>query len=222
MDRINHVLEVDGVLLNYGTNRVLQNIYLKCQTGQVTGLLGRNGCGKSSLMRIMFGEPIAMDKSVRIDGMSLLGEYRRPSDMRYLPQQKFIPNKLSLDRVLADFELEKSELIAYFPEFGNFPNLTINQLSGGWQRILEVYLILRSKSKFVLLDEPFTHIMPLHVETIKDLILQEKPNKGILISDHLYQHIMDISDQVYMINNGRSFPIKSVEELHDQGYIRAC
>ncbi len=215
-----HTLEVDGVMLNFGQNRILQNIYLKCESGKITGLLGRNGCGKSCLMRIMFGEPLTEDRSVRIDHQSLQGSFRNPKDMRYLPQQKFIPGHLSLIRVLDDFGLDKNKLLEHFPEFGEFPNLKVNQLSGGWQRIFELYIILMSKTKFVLLDEPFSHIMPLHVETIKKLIMEEKQNKGILISDHLYQHIMEISDQVYMINNGRSFPIQSTEELHANGYIR--
>lgn len=215
-----HILEVDGVMLSFGQNRVLQNIYLKCESGSVTGLLGRNGCGKSSLMRIMFGEPLTEDRSVRIDNQCLLGSFRDPKDMRYLPQQHFIPKHLSLTRVLDDFGLEKDRLIENFPEFDAFPKLKVNQLSGGWQRILELYIILMSESKFVLLDEPFSHIMPLHVETIKRLIVEEKQNKGILISDHLYQHIMEVSDQVYMINNGRSFPIQTAEELHENGYIR--
>lgn len=215
-----HTLEVDGVMLSFGQNCVLQNIYLKCESGSVTGLLGRNGCGKSSLMRIMFGEPLTEDRSVRIDNKSLLGSFRNPKDMRYLPQQHFIPKHLSLTRVLDDFGLEKDRLFENFPEFEAFPKLKVNQLSGGWQRILELYIILKSESKFVLLDEPFSHIMPLHVETIKRLIVEEKQNKGILISDHLYEHILDVSDQVYMIKNGRSFPIESAQDLHDNGYIR--
>lgn len=215
-----HTLEVDGVMLSFGQNCVLQNIYLKCESGSVTGLLGRNGCGKSTLMRIMFGEPLTEDRSVRIDNESLLGSFRNPKDMRYLPQQHFIPKHLSLTRVLDDFGLEKDRLLENFPEFEAFPKLKVNQLSGGWQRILELYIILKSESKFVLLDEPFSHIMPLHVETIKRLIVEEKQIKGILISDHLYQHILEVSDQVYMINNGRSFPIESAQDLHDNGYIR--
>lgn len=215
-----HTLEVDGVMLSFGQNCVLQNIYLKCESGSVTGLLGRNGCGKSSLMRIMFGEPLTEDRSVRIDNESLLGSFRNPKDMRYLPQQHFIPKHLSLTRVLDDFGLEKDRLFENFPEFEAFPKLKVNQLSGGWQRIFELYIILKSESKFVLLDEPFSHIMPLHVETIKRLIVEEKQIKGILISDHLYEHILDVSDQVYMINNGRSFPIESAQDLHDNGYIR--
>lgn len=215
-----HTLEVDGVMLSFGQNCVLQNIYLKCESGSVTGLLGRNGCGKSTLMRIMFGEPLTEDRSVRIDNESLLGSFRNPKDMRYLPQQHFIPKHLSLTRVLDDFGLEKDRLLENFPEFEAFPKLKVNQLSGGWQRIFELYIILKSESKFVLLDEPFSHIMPLHVETIKRLIVEEKQIKGILISDHLYEHILDVSDQVYMINNGRSFPIESAQDLHDNGYIR--
>jgi ABC-type multidrug transport system ATPase subunit len=216
---MNHTLEVDGVMLNYNQNRVLQNIYLKCSTGKVTGLLGRNGCGKSSLMRIMFGEPLTEDKSVRIDGKGLLGSFRNPKDMRYLPQQNFIPDHLLLSRVMDDFGLDEEPLKENFPELNKLPNMRVYQLSGGWKRILELYIILKSESKFVLLDEPFSHIMPLHVETIKRLIIEEKRNKGILISDHLYNHIMEISDQVYMIKNGRTLLIESTKELHEHGYI---
>lgn len=215
-----HILEVDGVMLNFGINRVLQNVYLKCTTGNVTGLLGINGCGKSCLMKIIIGDPLTEDKSIRIDGKSLLGSRRLIKDIRYLPQHNFIPNSLVLERVMEDFELEVRDLCAAFPEFKQYRGMKMSHLSGGVKRILELYVVLKSKSKFVILDEPFSHIMPVHVDTIKRLILEEKSNKGILVSDHLYEHIMQISDEVYMIKNGRTFPIHSIEELHEEGYVR--
>ena len=217
---MNHILEVDGVMLSFGINRILQNVYLKCTTGNVTGLLGRNGCGKSCLMKIIIGDPLTEDKSIRINGKSLLGSSRLPEDLRYLPQHNFVPDSLSLERIFDDFEIDIEAFIESFPEFEQYRGMKMAHLSGGVKRILELYLVLKSKSKFVILDEPFSHIMPVHVDTIKNLILEEKSNKGILVSDHLYEHIMQISDEVYMIKNGRTFPIKSVEELHENGYVR--
>jgi ABC-type lipopolysaccharide export system ATPase subunit len=62
--------------------------------------------------------------------------------------------------------------------------------------------------------------MPLHVESIKRLILREKENKGIIVTDHLYQHIVDICDSLYIINNGKTYLTKSIQDLVALGYIR--
>ncbi|WP_143961361.1 ATP-binding cassette domain-containing protein [Litoribacter populi] len=215
-----HILEVDGVMLNFGHKKILQNIYLKCTTGQITGILGLNGCGKSSLLKIIFGEPLTENRSVRIDSKSLLTNKRLPSDMRYLPQHNFIPNHLTVKRVVEDFMVDEKELFSSFPEVEQFFYQKVGHLSGGWKRIFELYLILRSPCKFVLLDEPFSHIMPVHIDTFKELIQEEKANKGILITDHLFEHVMELSDQVYLIKNGRSLPITSLQELDDHGYVR--
>ncbi len=69
---MNHTLEVDGVILEFNSKRILQDVYLKSESGKVTGLLGRNGSGKSCLMKIIYGELVPNDKSVRIDGHALL------------------------------------------------------------------------------------------------------------------------------------------------------
>ena len=94
-----NLLEVDSVILEFDSKRVLQNVYLKSETGKVTGLLGRNGAGKSCLMKIMFGELIPNDKSIRINGNALVTSDRSPKDLRYLPQKRFVPNSLTIKRV---------------------------------------------------------------------------------------------------------------------------
>lgn len=61
-----NILEIDSVILEYGLKRILQNVYLKTETGKITGLLGRNGSSKSSLMKILFGELNPSNKSIRL------------------------------------------------------------------------------------------------------------------------------------------------------------
>lgn len=181
--------------------------------------MGLNGSGKSSLMKIIFGDPLTENCSIRIDGKSLNGGRRYPTDIRYLPQHNFIPNHLQIRRVMDDFEVDAYSVLNLFPELQQFINLKVEHLSGGWKRIFEVYLILSSKTKFVLLDEPFSHIMPLHVETIKNLILKEKANKGMLISDHLFEHLLEITDDNYLLKYGQTMRVSDEKDLDEYGYI---
>jgi ABC-type cobalamin/Fe3+-siderophores transport systems, ATPase components len=131
-----NILEIDSVILEFGSKRVLQDVYLKCETGQVTGLLGRNGTGKSCLMKILFGDLIPNDKSIRINGNSLVTSYRSPKDLRYLPQNRFIPNSLTVKRIFYDFKLDFSDLIKYFPEFEKYYKSKLINLSGGESGLL--------------------------------------------------------------------------------------
>lgn len=215
-----NLLEVDSVILEFDSKRVLQNVYLKSETGKVTGLLGRNGSGKSCLMKIMFGELIPSDKSIRINGNTFVTSDRSPKDIRYLPQKRFVPNSLTIKRIFNDFKLDFADLIFNFPEFEKFYKSKLTNLSGGERRIIEIYIILVSQTKFCMLDEPFSQVMPIHVDSIKKLILREKENKGIIITDHMYKHIVDICDDLYVINNGKTYLTKSIEDLETLGYAR--
>lgn len=212
-------LEVDSVILEFGAQRVLQDVYLKSETGRITGLLGRNGSGKSCLMNIIYGKLIPDDYSVRIDGKVQLSSARLPQDIRYLPQFSFIPKSLSLKRIFKDFNLDFLEFVEEFPEFGKFYNSKLKKLSGGEQRIVEIYIILMSETKFCMLDEPFSQVMPLHIDAIKSLIVKARITKGIIITDHLYEHIIDICDDVYVINDGKTYLTNSVEDIENLGYL---
>lgn len=215
-----NILEVDSVLLEFEAKRILQNVYLKSETGKVTGLLGRNGTGKSCLMKILFGELIPRDKSIRINGKALVTSNRSPKDLRYLPQKRFVPNSLTIKRIFNDFKLDFADLICNFPEFRKFYKSKLINLSGGERRIIEIYTILVSQTKFCMLDEPFSQVMPIHLDSIKKLILREKDNKGIIITDHLYKHIIDICDDLYVINNGKTYLTKGIEDIETLGYVR--
>ncbi|MDB5190710.1 MAG: hypothetical protein JWQ96_273 [Segetibacter sp.] len=99
-----HTLEVDSIQLDFGNRRILSSIYLKCETGKITGLLGRNGQGKTSLMNIIYGS-LKCEKSVQFDNTACYEAFKRPDLLLYLPQFNFIPQSLSLRRVFKDFEL---------------------------------------------------------------------------------------------------------------------
>lgn len=213
-----HVLEIDSAELAFGGRSILSGVYLLAETGCVTAVLGRNGCGKSCLMKILSGALKAGFCSMRIDG-KWHGRFTE-KEVRYLPQHAFIPGWLRLERVLRDFGLSREELERWFPLFVPLRGSRIGELSGGEQRILECFVILRSRTQFVLLDEPFSQIAPLHVETLQTLIRQEKMAKGILLTDHMYRHVTGIADRLYVMADGQAYPCANDEELVRRGYLR--
>jgi ABC-type multidrug transport system ATPase subunit len=214
-----HLLEVDSIILEFDSKRVLQDVFLKNETGKTTGILGRNGAGKSCLMNIIYGELQTTNKSIRIDGESIYESYQNPENFRYLPQFNFIPKTLKTKRVFKDFNLDFSQFIYYFPEFEKYFNSKVKTLSGGEARILEIYSILASRTKFCMLDEPFSQVMPVHIDKIKRIILEEKNNKGIIITDHLYEHVIEICDDIYVILNGKTYLTKDRNDLIKLGYL---
>jgi len=215
-----HTLETDGVQLEFGLRRILSDVYLKCETGKITGLLGRNGQGKSCLMNIILGTLRASISSVRFDGTMIKGAAKRNGLLLYLPQFNFIPKSLSPKQVLTDFQLSWSDFINRFPEFSQQRDLKVIELSGGQWRTLELYIVVKTPSLFSMLDEPFTHLNPIQIEKIKEFLTEEKINKGLLITDHMYSHILDISDNLYLLKDGKTHLAKTIEDLDDLGYIR--
>ncbi len=216
---MNHLLEIDGVQLQFEGRKILSNIYLRCETGKITGLLGKNGQGKSCLMKIIHGS-LTCEKSVRFDHISIVESFQRPALLMYLPQFNFIPKSLSLGRVFRDFGLEYHVFQNRFSEFTSSERSSVRSLSGGERRLIEVYVIVKSKSQFVLLDEPFTHLNPLQIEKVKELLKEEKANKGLLITDHMYRHIIDIYDSLYVLSNGQTYLTKTVAGIETFGYAR--
>lgn len=215
-----HKLEADSIQLEFGLKRILTDVYFKCETGFITGLLGRNGQGKTCLMNIVYGSMLASSKSIRFDNVSIYQAYKRADLLTYLPQFNFIPGELTLTRVFRDFNTSIIDFESYFPDFKNKSEIKIKQLSGGQRRLIEVYVIIKSKSQFSMLDEPFSHVMPLHVETIKELLATEKLNKGFLITDHMYRQFLDICDNLYVLTEGKTHLTKTIDDIERIGYAR--
>ncbi|OJW61297.1 MAG: hypothetical protein BGO55_29365 [Sphingobacteriales bacterium 50-39] len=199
-----HALTAKDIQLQFGDRPILSGIHIQCRTGRITGLLGRNGTGKTSLMRIIYGDLPCDSRSVTIDNNPLPRPYTQPDRVRYMPQFNFIPGVLTPERICLDFNLDFQGLANAFPEFHPLRRQRIRDLSTGQRRLINIYVISRSRSQFVMLDEPFTLLSPIQIEKIKTILEEEKQNKGILITDHLHQPIWDISDEVYTLADGRT------------------
>ncbi len=198
---IKHLLEIDSVQLHFGDRVILSDIYLRCETGKITALIGRNGSGKSCLMKFAFGMQRTSQGMVRVDG-KWINPGRVSSFISYLPQFSFIPGNLRIRQVFRDFMLSTSDLDEYFPELVRHDEAKVATLSGGLRRILEVCAILCSPTPFSFLDEPFTHIMPLYVAQLRDLMLRVKERKGLLIADHRHEDVRPVTDQLYLLDDG--------------------
>ncbi|GGK17823.1 ABC transporter ATP-binding protein [Yeosuana aromativorans] len=213
------IVEIDNVELYFKEKRILNGIYLKAESGKVTGILGSNGCGKSCLLKIIFGELKPKYKLIRVDKKPILKPLYQTKLVSYLPQHNFIPNALKIKTAFKLFNVDWIDFIEIFPSFKTFENLKSKKLSGGERRVIELYLILKSSCEIVLLDEPFSHIAPLYINQIKTLIETEKHKKAIVITDHLYRHIISVSDTIYLLKNGCSKLINNLKELEDYKYL---
>lgn len=195
-----HVLELDSVQYAIKGRTILSDIYLQCQTGKITALTGRNGSGKSSLMKIIFGT-LNAEHNLRLDGNRHAGN-RSPALLHYLPQAGLLPASCSVKQVFEDFGVGFDEFYGHFPEFAETYTQRASRLAKGQQRIIETYLVIKSQSLFSLLDEPFTYVMPLHVSELQNILSAEKQRKGFLIADHRHDMLLPIADRVYVLSEG--------------------
>ena len=213
------IFELDNVELYFKNKRILNGIYLKAETGKVTAILGRNGCGKSCLLNIAFGSLKPKYMLIRLDHKPLLKPLYKTKLAKYLPQYNFIPDGMKLSMAFKLYYLDWSNFIEYFEGFSKYENVRFRALSGGERRVVETYIILKTKSEIAILDEPFSHLAPIHIERIKQLISEEKKQKIIIISDHMYRHIIDSSDNIYLLQNGTTKKIEQLTELEDYKYL---
>jgi ABC-type multidrug transport system ATPase subunit len=212
-------LDFDGIEFGYDGGKLLTSVYMTCRRNQIVGLLGRNGTGKSTLMKIVFGTVRPEIGSIRINGVPLTSPGFSKRKVAYLPQESFLPQNLRMSSIMKLFGVSRENMFTHFPELEEDINLTPGQLSGGRLRLAEVLLVLLGNSQFCLLDEPFTGLSPVFIERLKQVIVHEKQNKGVILSDHMYRDVLEISDSVYVLSNGRTFEVSEKEGLVRRGYL---
>lgn len=216
-----HLLEADSIMVELGGRKLLSDIYLQCRTGEVVGLLGRNGTGKSTLLKVLFGTQSAPDRSIRIDGHHQPAASLRGRWVTYLPQHSFLPANCSVRQIV---HLTIPDAVAAKKVLAHDrvrPHLrkTISSLSGGELRYLEVLLLLHLPAPFVLLDEPFSGIEPLYQDSVIELIEEYRHSKGFIITDHIHRGVTRVSDRLVLLENGHAIGIHHKEELETRGYV---
>ncbi len=201
---------------------ILSDISLRIKTGEILGILGRNGCGKSTLLKILFGTLPSDDENILIDN-----ECFNPSrniewmHISYLPQDSFLPNDLKVRDVIPIYyeEGDAQNKIFYDPRIAKFERQKIGTLSLGERRYFEILLISRLPHQFLLLDEPFSMVEPLYHDSIKELLIELKKEKGIITTDHYYRNVLEVSDRIMIIKDGKAFEIENENDLIENGYL---
>jgi ABC-type multidrug transport system ATPase subunit len=220
MSSIQHnKLLVDSVRLAFGSHLVLSGAYLTSETGKVTGLLGRNGSGKSCLFKSIMGSIKPQWISIRVNDdpetdRTHIGRY-----VRYLPQTPLIPASMTLEKAFDLYNVDYEGLVRSFTKFHRYHFKTPAELSGGETRVAEMYMVLMSDVPFCILDEPFAQIAPIHAEKMKELIDEQKEKKGIIVSDHLYEAIIEVADDLFVIDGGYTCQVHGHEDLVRHGYL---
>lgn len=170
------------------------------------------------MLQIIFGTLAADHKFIRINQRVVDKPYLVQDLINYLPQDGFLPANLTVKQVTKLYA-EDASLLLDDEILHKIVHTKISHLSGGQHRYLEIKLLLYSKSKFVLLDEPFNGVAPLVVDSIKELIQKQSINKGIILTDHDYRNVLDVANRFYLLFDGGLKEIKDRSELLDWGYI---
>jgi len=215
-------LHVDSVRKKIGDRSILNDVFISCQSGEIVGLLGRNGAGKSSLFKIVFGSLAADYKFVSVNDRKTRGLYSSSDLIHYLPQHRFLPEHIKIADLISCFcRRDKAALLMKQEWIQALLIKKAKALSTGERRMVECGILLFSEARFLLLDEPFNGIAPLYVDRIKELIRQNINEKGTVITGQDYKNVIDLSSRIILMQDGNTREIKNLEELVEYGYLRA-
>ncbi|HZJ96075.1 MAG TPA: LPS export ABC transporter ATP-binding protein [Thiopseudomonas sp.] len=203
---------------SYKGRKVVHDVSLSINSGQIVGLLGPNGAGKTTCFYMIVGLVKADTGSVFIDQTDLSFQAmhgRAQAGIGYLPQEASIFRKLSVaDNIMAILELRKdldragreqalNDLLREFSITHLRDSLGMS-LSGGERRRVEIARALATNPKFILLDEPFAGVDPISVGDIKQIIHHLKSmGIGVLITDHNVRETLDICEMAYIVSDGQ-------------------
>lgn len=190
--------------------------------GEIVGIFGRNGSGKSSLLKIVHGVLRADSVTINIDSQTLSSREVIPSRIiAYLPQETFLPKGLKV-RNLIPLLLpggEEQDKVFYSKGVSDFENRKIGQLSLGQLRYLEILLIGNLGHPYMMLDEPFSMIEPLYKDIIKEFLDKLKERKGLIVTDHYYHDVLEITNRNFMIRDGKRIDVDNKDDLIRNGYL---
>ena len=221
------VLEASGLVKMYRRRKVVNDVALRLQQGEIVGLLGPNGAGKTTTFYMIVGLIQPLSGRIVLDGKDItsIPMYKRARQgIGYLSQEPSIFRKLSVeDNILAILETlnisnaeRRQRLEKLLDELSLRPlrKSKAFALSGGERRRLEITRALVTQPKFMMLDEPFAGVDPIAVHDIQQIVSQLRQRRiGVLISDHNVEQTLDIVDRAYIMFDGQVKVSGTVREL---------
>jgi lipopolysaccharide export system ATP-binding protein len=228
------ILRSDNLIKQYKQKKVVNDVSIYVQQGEIVGLLGPNGAGKTTTFYMTVGLVKPDHGNIFLDDENItrLPMYKRAQrGVGYLPQEASVYRDLTVeDNIKAVLELtnlskaeQTTKLESLLEEFGlNRVRKNMGKvLSGGERRRTEIARALATDPKFILLDEPFAGVDPIAVEDIQRIIYKLKSkNIGILITDHNVQETLSITDRAYLLFEGKLLKQGTAEELAEDELVR--
>lgn len=214
LEGVRKVLEIRNLDAYYGESIILRNVRMKVDEGQVVCLLGRNGVGKSTLLKSVMGLVHTPCGSVNFDGQDIIKKptyYRARKGIGYVPQGRDIFPQLTVyENLLLGMEVcggkgkIEDRIFDLFPVLKTMLKRKGGDLSGGQQQQLAIARALVSNPKLLVLDEPTEGIQPSIIQDIARVAKQLKAQGGIsiLIVEQYLEFVMDVSDYYYVMEKG--------------------
>lgn len=228
------ILRADNMVKTYKNRKVVNNISIRVEQGEIVGLLGPNGAGKTTSFYMIVGlvKPNEGHIFLEDEEITHLPMFKRAKrGIGYLAQEPSVFRKLTVEEnIMAVLEMtklpkkvQKEKMEALLEEF-SLTHVRKNKgqvLSGGERRRTEIARALSVDPKFVLLDEPFAGVDPIAVEEIQTIVAKLKDrNIGILITDHNVQETLSITDRAYLMFEGKLLKAGTAEELAADEQVR--
>jgi lipopolysaccharide export system ATP-binding protein len=229
-----HILQTEEITKTYRGRKVVDNVSVWVEQGEVVGLLGPNGAGKTTSFYMIVGLISPDSGKVKLDGRDLtpLAMYQRARlGVSYLPQEASVFRKLSVqDNLMAILQTlrlsrrERRERMDHLIAQMGLEQVRHSKgyvLSGGERRRVEIARSLVIDPSFLLLDEPFSGIDPIQVLELQKIINDLKRSGiGILVTDHNVRETLAVTDRAYIINEGKIFRSGSPDALGADPEVR--
>lgn len=215
-----NIIEIKSLTKSYLNKKAVNNLSLNLEKGKVVGILGPNGSGKTTIIKILAGILRSTKGQVLIDGKNP-GAYTK-SIVSYLPDRNFLYEWMSVEESIvfykdfyADFDKNKAyELL----EFMNLDkNAKVNSLSKGMKEKLNLTLVLSRRAKVYILDEPIAGVDPIARDQILDAIIKNyNKDSTMLITTHLVRDIEGVFDEVIFLKEGEVYLRGDAEQLREE------
>ena len=210
-------LIAEGLVKSYGGRRVVDEVDVCVNRGEIVGLLGPNGAGKTTTFYMVLGLVASEAGQVLLDGENLAPvpmHVRCRRGLGYLAQEPSVFRKLSVrDNLMLILEMQplspqqrhqRADELLEKLGISHLASRAGQVLSGGERRRVEIARTLCTSPSFILLDEPFTGVDPIAIEDIREIVADLKSeDMGILITDHNVRETLSITDRAYIISEGK-------------------